>query len=94
MQPHSPAVPTDLVRGIPFRKEPGSFSGPGRPWRSNNDCGGQGGEYGGSRALGGPSPPPKPEVKYPTAVTPMAPVPVGAWTQESWLGSALREQGM
>lgn len=29
--------PTDLVRGIPFRKEPGSFSGPGRPWRSNNE---------------------------------------------------------
>lgn len=39
----SPAVPTDLVRGIPFRREPGSFSGPGRPWRSNNDCGSRGG---------------------------------------------------
>lgn len=46
----SPAVPTDLVRGIPFRREPGSFSGPGRPWRSNNDCGVRE-EHGSSRAL-------------------------------------------
>lgn len=38
----SPAVPTDLVRGMAFRREPGSFSGPGRPWRSNSDCGGRG----------------------------------------------------
>lgn len=44
-----PRVPTDFVRGIPFRSEPGSFSGPGRPWRSNNDCG-SGRGHGGSRA--------------------------------------------
>lgn len=37
------------MRGIPFRSEPGSFSGPGRPWRSNNDCG-SGRGHGGSRA--------------------------------------------
>lgn len=46
----SPAIPTDLVRGIPFRREPGSFSGPGRPWRSNNDCGVRE-EHGSSGAL-------------------------------------------
>lgn len=62
----SPAVPTDLVRGIPFRREPGSFSGPGRPWRSNKDCGSWGvtRRHGGSQ-LSSPSHPPQPEVKHP-----------------------------
>lgn len=60
----SPAVPTDLVRGIPFRREPGSFSGPGRPWRSNSDCGvrEEQGEFQGTGTPSSPSSPTHPKL--------------------------------
>lgn len=79
----SPAIPTDLVRGIPFRREPGSFSGPGRPWRSNNDCGGQGGtwKFQGTGALSFPSSPTHSRLDQTphTPDTPKALVPMSNW---------------
>ena len=95
LQPHaapSPAVPTDLVRGIPFRREPGSFSGPGRPWRSNSDCEswrGQGYmevlEHWVPSSPSSPThPPPKPEVRPPPHVLiPAALVPMVADRSQS-----------